>query len=76
MAAVPRVIIDYGKPYDGDFEFRPDPLTPKHFTCVGGEDCDGSLFRTCYVQDLRRVLLCMCSVLRTCIGSWQADSAD
>ena len=41
IAAAPRVIIDYGKPYDDDFEFRPNPLTPKHFKCVGEEDCDG-----------------------------------
>ena len=43
MAAAPKVIIDYGKPYDGDFEFRPNPLTPKHFKCVGEEEdcCDG-----------------------------------
>ena len=39
---MPRVIIDCGKPYDDDFEFRPNPLTPKHFKCVGEEDCDGS----------------------------------
>ena len=42
MAAAPRVIIDYGKPYDDDFEFLPNELTPRHFTCVGEEDCDGS----------------------------------
>ena len=42
MAAAPRVIIDYGKPYDDDFEFRPNELTPRHFKCVGEEDCDGS----------------------------------
>ena len=42
MAAAPKVIIDYGKPYDGDFEFRPNPFTPKRFKCVGEEDCDGS----------------------------------
>ena len=42
MAAAPRVIIDYGKPYDGDFEFRPNELTPRHFKCVGEEeDCNG-----------------------------------
>ena len=41
MAAAPRVIIDYGKPYDDDFEFRPNELTPRHFKCVGEEDCDG-----------------------------------
>ena len=34
--------IDYGKPYDDDFEFRPNELTPRHFKCVGEEDCDGS----------------------------------
>ena len=34
FAAAPRVIIDYGKPYDDDSEFRPNPLTPKHFTAV------------------------------------------
>ena len=42
MAAAPRVIIDYGKPYEDDFEFRPNELTPRHFKCVGEEDCDGS----------------------------------
>ena len=26
MAAAPRVIIDYGKPYVDDFDFRPNPL--------------------------------------------------
>ena len=36
MAAAPRVIIDYGKPYDGDFEFRPNELTPRHFKCAAG----------------------------------------
>ena len=35
MAAAPRVIIDYGKPYEDDFEFRPNELTPRHFKCVG-----------------------------------------
>ena len=42
MAAAPRATIDYGKPYDDDFEFRPNELTPRHFKCVGEEDCDGS----------------------------------
>ena len=41
MAAAPRVIIDYGKPYEDDFEFRPNELTPRHFKCVGEEDRDG-----------------------------------
>jgi len=42
MAAARKVTIDCGKPHDGDFEFRPNPLTPKHPKCVGEEDCDGS----------------------------------
>ena len=37
MAAATSVIIDYGKPYEDDFEFRPNPLTPKHFKCIGDE---------------------------------------
>ena len=41
MAAPPRVIIDCGKPYEDDFELRPNELTPRHFKCVGEEDCDG-----------------------------------
>ena len=42
MAAATSVVIDYGKPYDDDFEFRPNELTPRHLQWVGEEDCDGS----------------------------------
>ena len=42
MAAAPKAIVDYSMPPDGDFEFRPNPLTPRHFKCVGEEeDCAG-----------------------------------